>query len=552
MTLRVRILLAFFAVIVFVTAAFVYTLTNHRHGNTRVDDLRQQVGVPLAAANDLKAANDQEVVAIVGTVMHGDKGERTPKTPAEIAHYKAQALDLNRSVNRYLVVLDDVELPPELQATLDLIRRQTAAYQQSLNDNYDLGVEVVVPGTAALPVAEYAAFYRDRGRNLTALRDHLADVQQTRERSIEASYDTAARNTVIAVVGSILGALALAVSLAGRIAHRIRETADVFESVADGDLTPRLDADAADELAQLGAVLNDTLARTGTVIEAIDANAHGLLDASRAFTNRNHELAAESAQVCADAGEACEVVREITVGINTVASASEELGAAITDIAAGAHEAARIATEAVEAARETGSTIARLGEASREVGEVVRLIESIAEQTNLLALNATIEAARAGTAGKGFAVVAGEVKDLSQETSRATSEIAGRIDAIQRHTGKAVEAISEITTIVTSINDIQGRIAQAVEEQTANTEEISRAVIAVAAASEHIDHRITAVTDAVGNTGQFLDATEHDARQLAELADNLGHLTARFHYAAGEPDAGGPPSRPDAPTGAWR
>ena len=89
--------------------------------------------------------------------------------------------------------------------------------------------------------------------------------------------------------------------------------------------------------------------------------------------------------------------------------------------------------------------MAKLGESSAEIGNVVKVITSIAEQTNLLALNATIEAARAGEAGKGFAVVANEVKELAQETAKATEDIARRVLAIQGDTTAAVAAIEEIS-----------------------------------------------------------------------------------------------------------
>jgi methyl-accepting chemotaxis protein len=202
--------------------------------------------------------------------------------------------------------------------------------------------------------------------------------------------------------------------------------------------------------------------------------------------------------------------------------------ASIRDIATSAADAAGVARGAVEVAQSANTTVAKLGASSAEVGNIVKVITSIAEQTNLLALNATIEAARAGEAGKGFAVVASEVKDLAQETAKATEEISQRIGAIQTDTDAAVGAIGQISEVIERINAYSDTIASAVEEQTATTSEIGRNVAEAAIGSTSIAETISGVAEAAQNTNAGVSESQRTAEELARLASELQGLVGQF------------------------
>jgi methyl-accepting chemotaxis protein len=250
------------------------------------------------------------------------------------------------------------------------------------------------------------------------------------------------------------------------------------------------------------------------VVEGVSSAANEMQATAQQMSTTAEETSRRSANVATASEEAA-------ANVQTVAATAEQLSASIAEIGRQVMQSAKIAENAVAEAETTNETVQGLDEAASKIGEVVTLINDIAGQTNLLALNATIEAARAGEAGKGFAVVAQEVKNLANQTARATEEISQQITSIQDETNGAVGAIEKIHAIIGEVNEIAMTISSAVEEQGISTQEIARNVQQAARGTHDVNQNIESVSKAVGETGkaagQVLNASQDMARQAEEL-----------------------------------
>ncbi|MBT3511433.1 MAG: HAMP domain-containing protein [Nitrospina sp.] len=319
-----------------------------------------------------------------------------------------------------------------------------------------------------------------------------------------------------------------------KVAQELQDNVDsileVVTAAAQGDLTKTISVRGDDAIGRMGEGLDAFLQDLRKSISEISKTAQLLGDASGELASVSQQMAGNAEETSAQANVVSAASEEISRNVQTVATGSEEMSASIKEISHNAHEAARVAASAVEVAGTTNETVGKLGESSAEIGEVIKVINSIAEQTNLLALNATIEAARAGEAGKGFAVVANEVKELANQTAKATEEISTKIQAIQGDTKGSVEAIGEISVIINQINDISNTIASAVEEQTATTAEIGRNVNEAAKGSSEINQNILGVAQAADNTSQGVSQTQKASEQLSVMANDLKNLVGQFKF----------------------
>lgn len=346
-------------------------------------------------------------------------------------------------------------------------------------------------------------------------------------------YHTAVTSMVALGTVALIVAAVVATMVARSVARPLARTLSVVRGLAEGRLDQRVGIAGADEVGQVAAAVDATMERLTDTMRRITTNAAGLASSSEELTAVATQLSSGAEEASAQAQVVSAATEEISANIGTVAAAGVQMSSAIREIATSTAEASSTAASAVDAASAAGETLERLSASSREIGDVVKLITSIAEQTNLLALNATIEAARAGEMGKGFAVVAGEVKELAQQTARATEDIVSRVNATQADASSAAAAIGEITEVITRIDGLQATIAAAVEEQSATTSEMVRNVSEVSAGSQEIATNISGIAAATDQTTYGATHTARTAGEVASTAAELRELVASFRLPQG-------------------
>ncbi len=345
------------------------------------------------------------------------------------------------------------------------------------------------------------------------------------------------------------GILAIAMLIfwivSGFIVRPINQARDRLKDIAEGegDLTARLNIDSEDEIGDLSkwfnvfienhqqmfkdiaenmetlntaaSDLNELSVRLASGSEEMSSQANNVAGATEQMSAGINAMASAAEEMSANAHNVSSTAEELSMNMNSVASSIEEMSVTVKSVEKTAREGSEVAQKAREMSDSTSSTMNILGGAAEEIGQVTTVIKRIAEQTNLLALNATIEAASAGDAGKGFAVVANEIKELAKQSAEAAEDIGKRIEDVQGNTKNAVQAISEISTIITNLNDSSMTITKSVEQQTITANEISG----------NVQQANTGVNNIASAIAEIAKGTEDVAKNAGEAARGVNDVS---------------------------
>ncbi len=387
--------------------------------------------------------------------------------------------------------------------------------------------------------------------------DRLAADLIATARDIKTEADAVWWSTSLGLVAALVVALGFAWMLAQELAQAIHGQAAGMTRLAANDFTVVVrGVERGDEIGEMGRavqVFKDAMiegrrlaaqheetvqerVRRTAAIEAhvtrFQETATSMIDAVASASQQleaNAKAMSEAAGITRTLTDtAAQATQDASANVQTVASAAEELTASIQEIGAQIARSSNVSNSAVSEAGHAEADVASLSEMVGRIGEVVNLINDIAAQTNLLALNATIEAARAGEAGKGFAVVAGEVKNLANQTAKATGDIGLQIAGVQQQTEKVVTAIAAIVSTIREVGEIITGIASAIEEQSAATGEIAFGVERAAAGTDAVSSSMEGVQDAAQRTGRTAEEVHEAAGSMESRAGQLNSVITDF------------------------
>jgi len=308
--------------------------------------------------------------------------------------------------------------------------------------------------------------YKDETHRIEAAAGEFTTLVDKRLEGMEVAIDKTTKKVEwlvpVIVVASMLIGIFAALFLTRSVTGPIAEAASIAKSLAQGDLTIKVESKSKDETGQM-------MAAIATMVDKLKQVVGDVMNAADNVASGSQELSATAQQLSQGATEQAASAEEIS-------SSMEEMTSSIKQNADNSSQTEKIAIKSAADAKEGGKAVNETVGAMREIATKISIIEEIARQTNLLALNAAIEAARAGEHGKGFAVVASEVRKLAERSQAAAGEISELSTRSVQVAETAGEMLTKMLPDIQRTAELVQEISAASKEQDTGAEQINKAI----------------------------------------------------------------------------
>lgn len=397
-------------------------------------------------------------------------------------------------------------------------------------------IPLIVAGKADEARKSFVTAQGDRNARMQKLADDLAEQSEASVAAAMERSDALARAsvTVFLVSGAIAVILAMLLTvLFNRIlADPLRRLSEAARQIADGDLTVALpDANRKDETGTLVQSFRHMVARLRDLMREITEGVNVVASSAAEITASTTQVASGSAETAAAVSQTTATVEEIKQTTQVATEKARYVSETAQKTAQVSEDGRRSTAEAIEAMNRIqgqmesiAESIVRLSEQGQAIGEIIATVNDLAEQSNLLAVNAAIEAAKAGEHGRGFGVVAQEVKSLAEQSKQATAQVRSILGQIQKATSGAVLATEKGSQSVEAGVKLFGDVEQSIERLSGSISESAQAAMQISASAQQQLVGMDQVALAMQNINQASTQNVAGTRQAEAAAQSLHGL----------------------------
>jgi methyl-accepting chemotaxis protein len=441
-------------------------------------------------------------------------------------------------------------LATDLEASL---RKRSAAQEADLaaqfvqahrvlGEDYRAALRVAQAGPRGFDARAGDLRIRGRDRPPTALLEELAtalkkDIEAGSTDTLQGSARASTSSLWLISLATLIATLAALFLLELWLRRPLRQLVGLVDRVAGGDLTTTLTIESGDELEDFARSFSNVVSslrkvpeRLGVSSRELEAVGVSLDNAAREQrkTITVHSAALQETQVTAQ-----QIRQTAGLAARQANAVLEDVGAAEAKVRLGQEAVDRtiaILAEVHQEALLIGNQVEGFRDLTHKIDVIALTVKDLADQSNILALNAALEAVRSGEHGKGFAVVAREIRSLSDQSIRATTEVGQILRVINDAIGHAVsltksgqQRMNNGLSEIQRSGDSLRALLETVQSTASSMRQIASAVVQQTAGIEQI---FTAVRE----QGEMMRSGERSLEtlsgSLASLKDVTGEVTA--------------------------